>query len=67
VAKSPRPPFLHAFRSDGSISSICRRCQRTIASVPNEIDLQRPEDTHICLDFSLRGLFYPDGKNQTEE
>lgn len=57
MAKAPRSAFLHAFRFDGIISSICRRCQMTIASKPNEIDLRKPEDAHICADLNLRALF----------
>ena len=52
--------FLHAYRSDGSISSICRRCQVTIASKPNEVDLRKPEAVHICSSLSFRAFFYPD-------
>lgn len=55
---SPRV-FLHAFGSNGTISSICRRCQMTVASKPNEIDLRKLEEAHICSDFSLRGMFNP--------
>ena len=40
--------FLHAYRSDGMISSICRRCQVTVAINPNEIELRLSErDAHL--------------------
>jgi hypothetical protein len=52
--------FLHASRSNGTISSICRRCLVTIASKLNEVDLLKPEGAHICSDFSLRGMLYPE-------
>lgn len=52
--------FLHAFHSDGIISSICRRCQMTVASKANEIDLRKPEDDHICSGFGLRGMLNPE-------
>jgi hypothetical protein len=67
VAQTPPRVFLHAFRSDGTISSICRRCQVTIASKPNEIDLRKPEDAHICSDFSLRGMFHRERMADTED
>jgi hypothetical protein len=66
VAKALRSAFLHAFRFDGSISSICRRCQITIASKPNEIDLRNPEDAHICSDFSMRGMLHPEFETRGE-
>lgn len=56
---SPRV-FLHAFRSDGTISSICRRCQMTIAIKPFEIELQQPEAMHICSNSDLGRLLHPD-------
>jgi hypothetical protein len=59
VAKSPRPAFLHAFRFDGSVLSICPRCQMTIASKSNEIDLRKPEDAHLCANFSLSRILKP--------
>ena len=55
---SPRV-FLHAFRSDGTISSICRRCQMTVATKPNEIELRKPEGAHICSNLDLSGLLHP--------
>lgn len=55
---SPRV-FLHAFRSDGTISSICRRCQTTIATKPNEIELRKPEETHICSNLDFGGISHP--------
>jgi hypothetical protein len=65
VAESVRPTFLHAFQANGTISSICRRCLRTIASMPNEIDLGKLEDSHTCLDYSMRGMFYADMPKET--
>jgi hypothetical protein len=66
VAKSPRSTFLHAFRADGNISSICRCCFVMIAIEPNEIDLCKPESAHICADFSLGRLFHHDEVNHPE-
>jgi hypothetical protein len=53
VAQTSLRVFLHAFRSDGTISSICRRCQMTIATKPNEIDLRQQEEAHICSNLDL--------------
>jgi len=60
VAQALPRIFLHAFCSDGTISSICRRCQMIIASKPNEIDLRNPEGAHVCLESSLRRMFRPE-------
>lgn len=60
MAETPPRIFLHSFRSDGSISSICRQCQVTIGSRPNEIDLRKLEEVHVCSDFNLRELFHPE-------
>lgn len=60
VAKTRRPAFLHAFRFDGSISSICCLCQVTIASRHSEIDLRKSEDTHVCRGISLRRMLHPE-------
>lgn len=67
MAKPPYPEFLHAFRSDGSVYSICRRCQGTVASKSNEIDLRKPEEAHVCADLNLHRLFYADEKDGTTE
>jgi len=67
VAESVRPTFLHAFQANGTISSICRRCLRIIASEPNEIDLRKLEDAHTCLDYSLRGVFYADMPKESQD
>ena len=64
MAESVRPTFLHAFQANGTISSICRRCLRTIARKPNEIDLRKLEDSHTCLDYSMRGIFYADSPKE---
>lgn len=53
MAKILRPAFLHAFRFDGIISSICSQCHVTVASKPNEIDLRKPEAEHTCASFNL--------------
>lgn len=55
---SPRV-FLRAFRSDGNISSICRRCQTTVATKPNEIELRKPEEVHICSNLDFGGNIAP--------
>ena len=55
--KTPPLAFLHAYRSDGTISSICRRCQLTIASKSNEVELRKPEDVHVCASLSFRAFF----------
>jgi hypothetical protein len=60
VAQSARPIFLHAYRVDGSISSICRECQVIVATKPNEIDLRKPEDAHVCSNLDLRRLLHPE-------
>jgi len=67
VAESVRPSFLHAVQANGTISSICRQCLRTIASMPNEIDLGKLEDAHACLDYSLRGAFYADMPKEAQD
>lgn len=67
MANPPRPEFLHAFRSDGSVYSICRRCQATVASKPSEVDLRKLELAHVCSDLNLHRLFYSDEKNGTTE
>jgi len=67
VADSIRPTFLHAFQANGTISSICRRCLRTIASMPNEIDLRKLEGTHSCMDYSMRGMFYADMPKEAQD
>jgi hypothetical protein len=53
VAQTLPRVFLHAFCSDGRVSSICRRCQITIATKSNEIDLRKPEEWHICSNLDL--------------
>ena len=58
MAKSQHSAFLHTFRADGKISSICRCCFVMIAIKPNEIDLRQPESAHVCADFSLAKLFH---------
>jgi hypothetical protein len=58
VAQTLPRIFLHAYRSDGTISSICRRCQVTVAIKPNEIELRMPEGTHICSNLDLNRLFH---------
>lgn len=60
MANALRRPFLHAFRFDGSVSSICRWCQVTIASKFNEIDLRKPEDAHSCGNLNLRRMLHPE-------
>lgn len=60
MANALRRPFLHAFRFDGSISSICRRCQMTVARKPNEIELLQPEDAHTCGDLNFRRMLHPE-------
>jgi hypothetical protein len=50
--------FLHALHSDGTVSSICRRCQMTVATKPNEVDLRKPEEGHICSNLDLGGLLH---------
>lgn len=50
--------FLHAYRSDGKISSICRRCQVTVAIKPDEIELRMPEGAHICSNLDLNRLLH---------
>lgn len=50
--------FLHAYGSDGTISSICRRCQVTVASKPNEIELRMSEGAHICSNLDLNKLLH---------
>lgn len=50
--------FLHAYRSDGTISSICRRCQVTVAINSNEIELRMPEGAHICSNLDLNRLLH---------
>ena len=67
MAKPLRPEFLHAFRSDASVYSICRRCQMTVATKGNEIDLREPEQAHVCSDLNLGRLFYPEERNGTTE
>jgi hypothetical protein len=67
LAKPTPTAFLHAFRADGTISSICRQCHKTIATKPSEIDLQKPEETHTCLDFNLGGIFYPGDTNAAKD
>ena len=65
--KTPPMAFLHAFRSDGTISSICRRCQLTIASKPNEVELRKPEDAHVCSGLSFRTFFSPEESKDWED
>ena len=67
MAESVRPAFLHAFQANGTISSICRRCLRTIASKPNEIDLRKLEDAHTCLNNSMRGVFHADMPEEAQD
>lgn len=64
---TPPPEFLHAYRSDGTISSICRRCQVTIASKPNEVELRKPEDAHVCSGLNFRAFFYPENSTDSED
>ena len=52
--------FLHAYRSDGTISSICRRCLVTVAIKPNEIELRVLEGAHICSNLDLNRLLHPE-------
>jgi len=58
VAQTLPRIFLHAYGSDGTISSICRRCQVTVAIKPNEIELQVPEGAHICSNLDLNRLWH---------
>lgn len=60
MANALRRPFLHAFRFDGSVSSICRQCQMTVARKFNEIDLRKPEATHTCGGLNLRSMLHPE-------
>ena len=65
--KAPPAAFLRAYRSDGTIYSICRRCQLTIASKPNEVDLRKPEDAHVCSSLSFRAFFSPEELKDWED
>ena len=65
--KATPPTFLHASRSDGTISSIGRRCQLTIASKPNEVELRKPEDAHVCSSLSFRTFFSPEELKDWED
>lgn len=67
MAESVLPTFLHAFQANGTISSICRRCLRTIATKPNEIDLRKLEDAHTCLGYSVVGMFYADMPKESQD
>jgi hypothetical protein len=56
VAQTLPRIFLHSYRSDGTVSSICRRCQVTVAIKPNEIELRMREGTHVCSNLDLSRL-----------
>lgn len=58
MAQTPPRIFLHAYRSDGTVSSICRRCQMTVAIKRDEIELRMPEGAHICLNLDLNRLLH---------
>jgi hypothetical protein len=40
--------FSHRHNEDETHDSICRECLATIATVSNEIDLDRQESAHVC-------------------
>ena len=60
MAKTPRSAFLHPVRFDGIVSSICLRCLLTIARKPNETDLLKSENAHVCADLNLGLMFHPE-------
>lgn len=67
MAIPPSNSFLHAFRPDRTVYSICRRCQMTVASKSNEEELVEPEKTHVCSEMNLHRLFYSAKMNGTKE
>jgi hypothetical protein len=61
------PTFLRVCRSDGTISSMCRRCHATVSIKPDEVELGNPEDSHVCSNLSFGGFFYPDDLKDWED
>jgi hypothetical protein len=45
--------FLRRHNEDETHDSICRECLATIATVRNEIDLDRQESAHVCNPVNL--------------
>jgi len=44
----PDRRFRHARNANGNIDSICRRCQKVIASSADEWSLLADEEQHLC-------------------
>ena len=50
--------FAHRHKLDGSYDSICKDCVRTIANSRDELDLDKPEQEHVCQGLNLDSIFY---------
>jgi len=46
--------FSHRYNSDGTWRSICPECYKTVAESREEADLNRAENTHVCLSLNGR-------------
>lgn len=56
-----RPPmFIHSYRLDGHVTSICRKCHAMIANEANEIDLCKSEKAHVCTGLNIGNLLHPE-------
>jgi hypothetical protein len=42
------PRYAHRPNNDGSYDSICTACFATVASVSDEAELMRHEQSHVC-------------------
>ena len=47
------PAFIHRYRKDGSIVSICIRCFAVVAKEDKENDLATREQEHLCDTFAV--------------
>ena len=67
MAEYAGPTFVRAMQPNGTISSICRRCLRTVANRPDDIDLRKLEDAHTCRDLRVSGMYYPDTPKDAQD
>lgn len=64
MATASRPLFLHSYKVDGCITSICSQCQVTVATELNEIDLRRSESLHVCSALDVGSLLRPEDREE---